>query len=76
MKFNTCLVLIASSALAYPTAEERKSVKYWDDLAVQFGFDYEIYTPVTDDNWVLTLFRITGRVGEEKKASTKPPILI
>ena len=68
--------LFASSALSYPTAEERESVKFWDDLAVQFDFDYEMHTAVTDDDWELTLFRIIGRVGVEKEASIKPPVLI
>ena len=69
------MALFANSALSYPTTEERESVKFWDDLAVQFSFDYEMYTAVTDDDWELTLFRIIGRVGENKAASTKPPVL-
>ena len=69
-------MLFASSALSYPTAEEREAVEAWDDRAVEYDFDYEIHTPVTEDGWELTLFRITGRDGEDKVASTKPPVLI
>ena len=73
---TTCLGLFACSALAYPTAEEREAVSSWDEEAVYYGFDYEIHTAVTEDDWELTLFRITGRDGEDKVASTKPPILL
>ena len=76
MQFTTCLVLYASSALAYPTAEEREAVSSWDGEATYYGFDYEIHTAVTEDDWELTLFRITGRDGQDKVASTKPPILL
>ena len=75
--FATCLVLFATSALALPSDSERASVQEWDDAAARKGgIDYEIYKPVTEDGWELTLFHLTGRVGFGKPpASEKPPLL-
>lgn len=68
--------LVSNRAFAYPAAADRESVKEWDDLAVAWGFDYEMYTVQTDDAWELTLFRITGKVGEPVVTSDKAPILL
>ena len=45
--------MFAAAAVAYPTASERASVQAWDDLAVQWGYDYEIYNVPTADDWTL-----------------------
>lgn len=68
--------LLIAATTAFPTTVERASVKQWDDLMVAKGFDYELYTVTTNDNWKLTLFRITGKVGETPVTSTKPPLLM
>ena len=41
-----------------------------------WGYTFEPYTATTDDDWTLTVFRITGKVGETANASTKPPLFI
>ena len=53
--------MFAAAAAAYPSTSERAFVKEWDDLAVQWGYDYDMYTVSTVDDWNLTLFRITGK---------------
>lgn len=40
------------------------------------GYDYELHTVTTEDDWDLTLFRITGKLGEKPVASTKPPLFM
>ena len=55
--------MFAAAAVAYPSTSDRASVKAWDDLAVQWGYDYEMYNVTTADAWNLTLFRITGKNG-------------
>ena len=47
-----------------------------DDLMAGWGYTFEPYTAVTDDDWTLTVFRITGKVGGTPNASTKPPLFI
>ena len=75
-RFTMALALVANSAFAYPADADRESVKKWDDLAVAWGFDYEMYTVTTEDSWDLTLFRITGKAGEPVVATDKAPILL
>lgn len=60
-----------------PTEKERRKVKEWDDMLVSRGYDYEIYYTETDDEWLLTLFRILRRpdIGKEMDPN-KPPILL
>ena len=70
------VALISATALAYPTTEQRASVKVWDDLMVKYGYDYELYKVQTEDQWELSLFRIIGKAGSGSNASTKPPVLV
>ena len=76
MLFAATLALVASTALAYPSDEERATVQEFDDVMTQWGYDYEMYKVTTEDAWVLTLFRIIGKAGEEAVASEKAPVLL
>ena len=66
--FATAMALVASSVTAYPSTRDRASVQAWDDIMTNWGYDYEMYNVTTEDEWELTLFRITGKVGEESTA--------
>ena len=74
--FGASLALFATESLASPSEEQRATVPEWDALATQHGFDYDMYTVVTEDEWNLTLFRITNRSDEVASSSTKPPLMI
>ena len=52
-RFSAAIAIFASSALAYPSDEDRATVPEWDALAISYGFDYEMYTATTDDQWIL-----------------------
>ncbi len=65
-KFAATLATMALSA----------SAAIMDDLMSGWGYTWEWYTANTEDDWALTVFRITGKVGENPVASTKPPLLI
>ena len=41
-----------------------------------WGYNFDKIKAKTDDDWTLTVFRITGKVGETPVASTKPPLFI
>ena len=71
------VVLSTISVSALPTVAERNTIKEWDEMITgRFGYDYELYEVETDDDWTLTLFRITGKIGskEKKVRSDKPPV--
>lgn len=36
-----------------------------------YGYDYEVYTVETEDQWSLTLFRILGKIGIEADVTQK-----
>ena len=43
----------------------------------KFGYAWTWYDDVTtDDNWTLTLFRITGKEGQDPVVSKHPPVLL
>ena len=52
------------------------SAAIMDDLMSGWGYSWESYTANTEDDWALTVFRITGKVGDTQIASTKPPLFI
>ena len=54
----------------------RAKVPEWDALMTNYGFDYEAYEVQTDDEWLLTLFRVKGMAGVRKPPSSKPPLLL
>ena len=45
---------------ATPTDAERALVPEWDQLMTAIDQDYDMYRVETDDEWTLTLFRLTG----------------
>ena len=68
------LAMLAVAAVAMPTAQERAKVKAWDDLAVQWGYDYEMYQVPTADDWILTMFRITGNHNIVRSENPMTPV--
>ena len=68
------LAMLAVAVIAMPTAEERAKVKAWDDLAVQWGYDYEMYQVPTADDWILTMFRITGNHNIVRSENPMTPV--
>ena len=62
-KFVAAMATMAVSA----SAAEIDTSEWWEDnvlimdkLMAGWGYSYEPYTAVTDDDWTLTVFRITG----------------
>lgn len=49
--------------------------KDFAELCAQNDYQFETYQIITEDDYVLTLFRIPGKVGEEVTDEQKPPIL-
>ena len=69
--------LLAGQTAALPADDERQSVREWDTLVTGLGYDYELYRIENADNWILSMFRITGKIGEESKVDPeKLPILL
>ena len=66
IKFATSMATMAISA----------SAAIMDDLMSGWGYNWESYIADTEDDWELTVFRITGKVGDTPRASTKPPLFI
>ena len=63
---------LATSAIAGynpATPEQRSSVADWDAVMkkVAEGYDYEVHETLTEDDWVLTLFRIIPREDRAKE---------
>lgn len=44
------------------------------EICIENGFQYEEHTVVTDDGYILTVFRIPGLMGE--KTANKPPVFL
>ena len=42
----------------------------------KFGYAWTYEEVTTEDDWVLTLFHITGKVNEDPVISKHPPVLI
>ena len=76
INFTAAVALFATSVLAYPADADRQTVQAWDDVLTKWGYDYEMYTATTDDQWDLTLFRILGKPGEATTTQDKPPVLL
>lgn len=45
------------------------------ELCNEYGFAYEEHTVTTEDGYILTVFRIPGKIGESESNVTKPPVL-
>jgi len=66
-KIFTATLAALTQAYDAPTQAERQSVHDWNFTMKMLGYDYEIHNPVTEDEWVLTMFRILP-----KRSDTKP----
>lgn len=75
--------LIAAVAVSVFTAnaqstEDRIKYERWNNVMDLQGYTWEPYEVETDDGWLLTLFRITGRVNEDANHDHKnrTPVLV
>lgn len=50
--------------------------KTMQELANQAGFKCESYNVVTDDGYILTVYRIPGKLTSELTATPGPPVLM
>jgi len=57
-----------------PTFDDKfKSLQY---ICNEHGYDYEEYTVVTDDGYILGLYRIPGMLSDSKPREPKPAVLL
>lgn len=47
-----------------------------DQMMSQWGYTYEPMKVETDDGFILTLFHITGKVGQEPFMPSQPPVYV
>ena len=50
--------------------------KSMEAICLENGFNSEHYTVTTSDDYILSLYRIPGMVGEEKSDTPKPAVLM
>ena len=50
--------------------------KSFQEICIENGFDFETHTVVTDDGYILSVFRIPGLTSETDTTTSKPPILM
>ena len=66
---------MASVTLAQ-TDSEKTQYKDWHDALTQYGdYTWQPYKVTTDDGYILTTFRITGKEGTDY-SPTKPPVIM
>lgn len=73
-KFAAAAMMVAG-ALARPDEEARKAVAEWDTFVTDLGYDYDMYTVTTSDNWELSMFRILPKAGTTPLADQVPVLL-
>ena len=74
-RYATPLILTAASATEVNTIVNSSDVdKSFQEICTENAFQYEEHTVVTEDDYVLTVFRIPGTTHEP--TSSKPPILL
>ena len=56
------------------TAEQKQKYPQFDEALAKWGYDWEPHKVKTDDGWILTIFRVTGRNGETFLDESKAPI--
>lgn len=73
MPFFTFLILFLSVCVQASNASDaNKTLK---QLTEKYGFGYEEHSVVTEDGYVLGLYRIPG-VKDEKSSKKRPPVLL
>ena len=71
--------ILAITVAAIPNKDELEKYPQWAAIMKTLGYDWESYTTKTADGWMLTLFRITGKIvdGKFKKLVTDDnPVLV
>ena len=75
MRFVTTLLSISFLAQAQ-SAEDKAKYPRWADELDKYKYTWEAFEVTTDDDYILTLFHITGTEEEGKFTPTKEPVLI
>ena len=70
--FQTCALAMSANAI-YSSGDAFKSL---EEIAMENGFGTESYTLVTDDDYVLSLYRIPGTFSEMQSSVKKPAVLM
>ena len=73
-KFAAAAMMVAG-ALARPDEEARATVAEWDTYVTDLGYDYDMYTVTTSDNWELSMFRILPKTGTTMLTDQVPILL-
>jgi hypothetical protein len=60
----------------FPGKKDVENLETMDKSMERFGFTWEHHEVVTEDDYILSLMRITGSIEEGPFTITKPPILI
>ena len=58
--------ILAITVAAIPNKDELEKYPQWAAIMKTLGYDRESYTTKTADGWMLTLFRITGKIVDRK----------
>ena len=74
IKYTAAAMMVAGS-FARPDADTRLEVEEWDTFVTDLGYDYDMYTVTSADDWELTLFRILPTAGTTLDAEY-PPVLL
>ena len=59
-----------------PLGEPVQEYTRWKDQMDKWGYTWEAFEVTTEDDYILTTFRITGKVGETAFSPTKGAVLI
>ena len=67
--------LAALAALVSAYNPEKDSLRQFQEIVFGNGYQMEHYTLVTEDEYILTLYRIPGKFSKEKLTEPKPAVL-
>ena len=74
MRFATALMAICQLSLAQST--DAAKYQRWADLMDTAGYTWEAFDVTTEDDYILTVFHITGTKEGGMFSPTKEPVLI
>ena len=74
MRFVTALMAICQLSLAQST--DAAKYQRWADLMDTAGYTWEAFDVTTEDDYILTVFHITGTKEGGMFSPTKEPVLI
>ena len=74
-KLKACLFLALGCLTAVQGLTRTDGERAFDEICVKHGFNHEKHTVVTDDGYILTLFRIHGKRNDDQHDAMKAPVL-